>query len=262
MKFSNNTSYITVLTQLYGALYRLNMGVDFIFPESTNLSKYKVIVVPPLYVASDDLLNRLSEFVRGGGHLVMTFKGGFTNHYDTVRWSMAPGPLREAAGFHYQEFSNLRTPLALKGDPFMAGADNQVSEWAEFLIPDTAQSLAWYDHPFFGKYPAITRNRFGTGTLTYEGTVVSEKLQEKVLLEILELAALAGPDQQLPQPVRVKHGVNREGKTLHYFLNFSNSPQAFPYAYAAGDELLGQNAVAPSQSLKLKPWDLAIVAER
>ena len=29
---------------------------------------------------------------------------------------------------------------------------------------DSAKALAYYDHPFFGKYPAITRNEFGKGS--------------------------------------------------------------------------------------------------
>ena len=120
MKFSDRVNYDWLLRQMYGTLYSENVGVDFIFPESTDLAKYKVIVVPALYVASDELLNRLVEYVRQGGNVLMTLKSGFTNEYDTVRWTMAPGPLREAAGFHYQEFSNLKQPLALKGDPFRA----------------------------------------------------------------------------------------------------------------------------------------------
>ena len=174
---------------------------------------------------------------------------------------MAPGPLRKAAGFRYQEFSNLREPLALKGDPFHAGADNKVSDWAEMLIPEGAQALASYDHPFFGKYPAITRNQFGKGTLTYQGTVLSAKLQESVLLDVLKLAGLAGPDQKLPAAVRVKHGVNRNGKKLHYYFNYSSAPQTFPYPFGAGADLLAQAAVAPAQSVTLKPWDLAIIEE-
>ena len=218
--------------------------------------------MPPLYVASDAMLIKLSDYVKNGGHLVMAFKSGFTNEYSTVRWTMMPGPLREAAGFHYQEFSSLKHPLALKGDPFHVGANNQVSEWAEMLIPDTAQPLAYYDHPFFGKYPAITRNHFGKGTLTYEGTVLSDALQEKVLAEVLQAAGLAGPDQSLPPPVRVKHGVNRSGKVLHYYLNYSSNSQTFTYPYASGSDLLTQTAIAHSQQLTLKPWDLAIIEEK
>ena len=77
----------------------------------------------------------------------MAFKSGFTNEYSTVRDTMAPGPLRAAAGFHYQEFTNLAQPVRLTPDPFHAGAENQGSVWQEFLIPDSAEVLASLDHP-------------------------------------------------------------------------------------------------------------------
>jgi len=262
MKFSDTVNYRTILDQMCAALYRNNVGVDFVFPESSNLADYKLIVVPPLYVASDEVLNRLVHYVRGGGHLVMAFKSGFANEYDSVRWTMAPGPLRQAAGFRYQEFSVLAHPLALKDDPFKVGADNKVSDWAEMLILEGAQALAYYDHPFFGKYPAITRNRFGNGTLTYEGTVLSDALQAKVLLDEVKLAGLAGPDQELPAPVRVKHGTNSKGRVIHYYMNYSSDAQTFRYPYKQGEDLLTSTAVAPSQSVELKPWDLVIIEER
>jgi beta-galactosidase len=262
MPFSDRANYRSVLAGMYRALYRLNVGTDIIFPDSTNLSDYKVIVVPPLYVVSDSVLTRLEDYVRAGGHVVMAFKSGFCNEYSTVRWTIAPGPLRKAAGFRYQEFSNLREPLALKGDPFHAGTDNKVSDWAEMLILEGAQPLAYYDHPFFGKYPAITQNQFGKGTLTYEGTVLSERLQEGVLQQVLKMAGLTGPDQQLPPAVRVKHGLNRDGKALHYYLNYSSNPQTFQYPYGAGTDLLTEAPMAHSQSITLKPWDVAIIEER
>ncbi|HYK88565.1 MAG TPA: beta-galactosidase trimerization domain-containing protein, partial [Acidobacteriota bacterium] len=262
MKFSNRTNYRTILQQMYRVLYRNNVGVDFVFPESTNLSDYKVILVPPLYVASDAVLKNLADYVRGGGHLLMSFKSGFTNEYNTVRWTVMPGILREAAGFHYQEFSNLRQPLPLKGDPFHAGAENKVSDWAEMLNLDSAEGLAYYDHPFFAKYPAITRNRFGKGSLTYEGTVLTDTLQEKVLLDALRTAAVTGPDQTLPASVRTKHGVNRGGKTVHYYLNYSSDARTFSYPYGSGTDLLTQAAVAHSQPVTLKPWDLVIIEEK
>ena len=262
MKFSDKVNYRTILGQMYETLYRQNVAVDFIFPESTNLSDYKVILVPPLYVASDEVLNRLVDYVHGGGHLVMAFKSGFTNEYDTVRWTMAPGPLRKAAGFRYQEFSNLAKPLALKGDPFKADAGNKVSGWAEMLILEGAQPLAYYDDPFFGKYPAITQNHFGSGTLTYEGTVLSDTLQTKVLLKVLQMAGLTGPDQELAPPVHVKHGTNRNGRTIHYYMNYSSDSQTFKYPYKLGEDLLTKMTVAPSQTVTLKPWDLAILEEK
>jgi beta-galactosidase len=254
--------YDLEMRRLYRALYRLNVGVDFIFPETTDLSAYKVIVVPPLYVASDTVLARLVDYVRAGGHLVLTLKSGFCDEYSTVRPVMAPGPLREAAGFHYQEFSNLREPLALKGDPFQAGPDNRVSDWAELLLPDTATPLAYYDHSFFGKYPAVTQNHFGKGTLTYEGTVLSEGLQQKLLQRVLDEAHLGGPDQKLPAAVRVKHGVTRAGKALHYYFNFSAAAQEVVYPYGSGTELLANRPVTSGATVSLEPWGVAIIEDQ
>jgi beta-galactosidase len=262
MPFDDRTNYLTILHQMYGALYRSNVGVDFVFPQSQNFSDYKMLVVPPLYIASDALLQKLSDYVKGGGHLVLAFKSGFCNEFSTVRWTKAPGPLREAAGFYYQEFANIQKPLALKGDPFKVIDDNRATTWAEFLIPETAQALAFYDHPFYGKYPALTRNKYGKGTLTYEGTVLSDKLQEKVLLDVLNLAGLAGPDQQLTGPVRVKHGLDNAGKNLHYYLNYSGENQTFTYPYANGTDLLTRKPVEKSKPVTLAPWDLIIVEEK
>ncbi|MFL6437458.1 MAG: beta-galactosidase [Terriglobales bacterium] len=262
MKFSDHVNYRTIMQQMYRSLYRENVGVDFVFPESTNLADYKVILVPPLYIASDELLKKLSDYVQNGGNIVMSFKSGFCNEDDTVRWTIAPGPLRQATGIHYQEFSSLHASLRLKDDPYQAGADNKVSDWAEMLLVDTAKPLAYYDHPFFGKYPAITLNQFGRGTLTYEGTVLSDTLQDKAILEVLRAARITSSDQQLPATVRVKHGLNRRGRTIHYYLNYSSQPQTFTYPYGAGSELLSQKPIFISQEITLGPWDVAIVEEK
>jgi beta-galactosidase len=199
---------------------------------------------------------------KGGGRVLMTFKSGFTNENNAVRWVRAPGPLREAAGFSYQEFSNLEVPLALKDDPFHAGAENKVSYWAEFLMPDHAKALAYYDHPFFGQWPAITENQFGSGSLTYEGTYVTDTLQKSILLEVLKEAGLTGADQWLPGVVRVKHGVNGMGKKVHYYLNYSSDGQAVAYSYGAGTDLTSGAAVAAGRNIQLKAWDLAIIEEK
>jgi beta-galactosidase len=193
---------------------------------------------------------------------VLTLKSGFCDEYSTVRHEMAPGPLREAAGLHYQEFSNLAKPLALKGDPFQAGAENHVSDWADMVLLDSAKALAYYDHPFFAKYPAITENHFGKGMVTYEGTVPSDRLQQKVLERVLGQAQLMGPDQKLPAAVRVKHGASRAGKRMHYYFNFSAGPQQIVYSYGAGRELLSNHAIDRGTSVALEPWGVAIVEQK
>jgi len=254
--------YVSVVQQMHKALYDLNVGCDFVFPETQDFSQYKLLIVPVLYIADDALLQRISDYVKNGGHVVMTFKSGFANENNAVRWVRAPGPLREAAGFSYQEFSNLEKPLALKGDPFHAGADNKVSYWAEFLMPERAKPLAYYDHPFFGKWPAITENEFGKGTLLYEGTYLSDALQKTIVKRAIEEAGLTSADEQLPSAVNVEHGVNRMGKRVHYYFNYSASNATLTYTYAAGTNLFDGKLVAASAQLTLAPWDLAIIEEQ
>ena len=261
MPVSDTVDYSTVMRQMYNALYDLNVEPDFVRAGDPYLSRYKVLLVPPLYSASDRELRQVSDYVKNGGQVVMAFKSGFTNEYSTVRDVMAPGPLREAAGVHYQEFTNLAEPERLTPDPYNIGDQNKGSVWQEFLVPDTAEVVASFDDPYW-HFPAITRNKYGTGTLTYEATFVTDTLQREIVRHILERAGLTGPDQNLPEAVRVRHGHNAQGRLLHYYLNFSGQEQSVLYPYGNGTDLLTNNAVLKGNALKLKPWDLAIVAEQ
>jgi len=253
-------NYASVEDQLHRALYDQNLGADFVFAEEPDFAGYDVLLVPPLYVASDALLGKIAEFAKAGGHVLLTLKSGFTNEWNTVRWTRAPGPLREAAGTSYQEFSSLKQPLPLKGDPFGVGAENRASVWADMLLPETARPVAFYDHPFFGRYPALTRNAFGKGTVTYQGTVLTDALQRKVVADVLKQAGIVA-EPGLPERVRLRQATGRDGKTLRFYLNFSGEPQSFAWARGAGTELLSQKPVAPGGRLVLGPWDLAVVRE-
>ncbi|MCU6496992.1 beta-galactosidase [Rugamonas sp. A1-17] len=253
--------YGGLVRQMHRALYDLNVGTDFVFADTQDFSGYKLLIVPSLYVADEALLKRISEYVRKGGRVVMTFKSGFANENAAVRWTMAPGPLREALGFHYQEFSNLAQPLALKGDPFQTGADNQVRHWAEFLQLDTAKALAWYDHPFFGRWPAITANQYGSGKVVYEGTYLSDKLQKAVLLSSLQELGMVAPERQLPANVHERSGVNGFGRAVRYYFNYSGTAVNFNYRHQAGVDLLSSRRVKPDEAMTLGPWELAIVEE-
>ena len=253
--------YDSLVQQIHHSLYDLNLSSDFVFPTTKDFSAYKLLIVPALYISDDSLLQRISDYVKAGGHVVMTFKSGFANENSAVRWVSAPGPLREAAGFRYQEFSNLEHPVSLKGDPFHAGAQNKVMYWAEFIMPEHAKALAFYDHSFLGKWPAITENEFGTGNLLYEGTFLSDALQTAVLRREIEKLGLAGPDQQLPTSVHIQHGVNRMGKQVRYYFNYSANDVKVHYAHAAGTNLLDGRPVSNGDVLTLMPWDLAIVEE-
>jgi beta-galactosidase len=260
MPFGDRVDYMSILRQMHGALYDLNAEPDFVPAGDPDLSRYAVLLVPPLYSAFDAVLEQLAEYVKNGGRVVMAFKSGFTDEHSTVRHVMAPGPLRAAAGFHYQEFTSLPEPRRLTPDPYGVGDGNTGSVWQEFLVPDTAQVIASFDHPHWN-FPAITRNQYGKGVLVYEATVVSDDLQRAIVRDVLTAAGLTGPDQRLPPAMKVRHGRNAAGALLHYYLNFSDREQSLSYPYADGTELLTGSPVRREQTLIVRPWDLAIVAE-
>lgn len=257
----NKADYSSLVRQLHRVLYDMNVGADFVFPETQDFSAYKVLIIPSLYVADDALLRRISDYVKNGGHVLMTFKSGFTNENTAVRWEMAPGPLRQMLGFHYQEFSNLAQPLALKADPYHAGDDNKVEYWAEFLQLDTAKALATYDHPFFGRWPAITENSFGKGNVVYEGTYLSDKLQAEVVRGFLSDLGMIGSDQKLPASVHAQSATNSQNRQLHFYFNYSGDPKSFAYSHRAGADLLTGREIAANQSITVAPWDLVIMEE-
>jgi len=262
MPYKDGTNaYQAQADQLNRALYNNSAAVDYIFANQCNFKDYKLVIIPPLYVASDSLLNAISDYVKDGGQVVMMFKSGFTDQNSMVRPVIAPGPLRKACGFYYQEFANI-TNLKLKNNPFNVNEkDNTVSEWAELIIPETAKPLAYYDHPFYGKYPAITLNKYGKGSLVYEGCRPSDKLQEKILLDAMERAGIKTTDQTIHFPLITKQGVNDFGKTVHFYYNYSSQPATIPYNFSKGRELTAQKDMVKGNRILLGPWDVKVVEE-
>ncbi len=260
MPVSDHVNYGSILKQMYDSLYDLNVEADFVEAGSADIIRYKVLLIPPLYSASDAVLQQISDYVKGGGHVIMSFKSGFTNESSTVRAVMAPGPLRNVAGFRYQEFTSLAEPMPLVPDRFKIGKQNTGSVWAEFLIPETAKVIESLDDAYW-KFPVITRNTYGSGTLTYEATNVSDGLQREIVRDCITRAGLASADQGLPESVKVRHGRNAQGKLLHYYLNFSGTSKTITYSYKNGTDLLLQKRLNKGETFTIGPWDLVIVSE-
>ena len=119
-----------------------------------------------------------------------------------------------------------------------------MSVWAEYLEPETCRPLAVYDHPVFGDYPAVTRNEFGKGVLTYEGTFLSDELQDRLVADCLAVAGIPAEDAALPPGVKAKHARLADGAAVHAYFNFSAARHEFVYGRAGGLDLLTGVAVA------------------
>lgn len=63
------------IDMVHKALYFQNIETDIIpCDKTTDFSGYDMLVIPPLYVATDQLLLAIDEFVQSGGHVVMMHK--------------------------------------------------------------------------------------------------------------------------------------------------------------------------------------------
>jgi beta-galactosidase len=258
---TNNTGYNDVLRSMYDALYRMNVGVDFVDPSSNNIEDYQLLIVPLLYAAPDSLLNRLNRFVKNGGHIVYTFKSGFSDQNNKVRTTHQPGIIDTACGIYYSQFT-VPENVSLKSDPYGVGIENnKVNTWMELITPTTAKVLAYYDHPIWGKYAAITENAYGKGLATYIGCLTSTSVTEKILADAVKKAGLWGIDQQLYFPLITKSGVNKNGKLIHYYFNYSSSPVTFTYLYKNGKELLSDEIMVNNKQVTLQAWGVIIAEE-
>ena len=259
--WGSKPGYNDVLRPFYDALYRMNAEVDFVDPSAADLSRYRLIIVPALYAASDAEIQRLNDFAKAGGHVLYTFKSGFSDENVKVRSTAQPGMIAEAAGVHYNQFT-IPEDVSLEGDPFGVGTtDNTVRWWMELLTPTTATVVAKYHHPVWGKYAAITRNTYGKGEVTYVGFMPSDAVAEKIVADAVKRAGLWGTPQSLHFPTIVRSGVLANGRVVHYVLNYSAAPAHASYGFLAGKDLLSGDAVQKDGTIALPAWGVAVIEE-
>jgi beta-galactosidase len=255
------TTYNDVLRPYYDALYNLNVGIDWIDPTVRDLSQYKLIVVPALYAVSDEVVARLNDFVARGGHVVYTWNSGFSNEWAKVRSGKQPGGIYEAAGVTYSQFTKPEQ-VGLKGNfASKEKGASTIHTWMELLTPSTAQVHAWYDHPVWGDYAAITQNSYGQGSVIYVGCGTSAEITSKIMKYAVKNAGLWGQEQQLTFPLITKKGLTTSNSTLRYIFNYSVNTVKFTYPFRGGQELLSFERITQNQSLEIPAWGVFIVEE-
>lgn len=254
--------YNDVLRPFYDSLYRANIETDFIDPSNfaDKAANYKMIVIPALYSASDTLLEAISDYVKNGGHIVATFKHGFTDENVKVRASVQPGNMTDIFGIRYSQFvhperASLNTTIMPEGI-----AAEPLKWWMELVTADTADVLATYEHPVWGDYAAVTRNQAGKGTATYIATMPSDNQIDALLRQAANDAGVTLSDNQFP--VIEKKAVNQAGNTLHFVFNYSENEREVKIDNLKGMNLLTGSSVSGQSPVTLPPWGVVIIEEK
>ncbi len=256
----SQVNYNDILRPIYNTLYKMNVGIDFITPDKIDmLDDYKLVIVPVLYAASDADLELFNLYVHNGGNVVYTFKSGFTNEDVKVRSTVQPGIINKSLGIYYSQFTK-PVNVGIHGEGLNATADKgQVKYWMDLVKAQEADVWAKYDHPVWGEYAAITNNHYGKGNATYIGFMPGDALLKSIMEKVLKNTGIWGKEQDIQFPVISKEGINKKGKHIRYFFNYSGTEQSIKYEYSNGTSLLDSSKVKKEDTLTLAPWDVKII---
>jgi beta-galactosidase len=140
-------------------------------------------------------------------------------------------------------------------------AGSRGEAWADGLELEGAESLASYDHPHFGRFPAITSHAFGKGRVTYVGTLPNPTLSQALARWVLDDVGLQHLMADLPASVRVNTARSADGKKLWFLSNWSGDQATLAALPASGIELISDGPLRAGAPLNLNSWDMKILVE-
>ena len=258
--------YDKTLLNVYDACYTAGLSVRVFgenqIPGASSAAAFAkahpVLILHSLFLASDALLAFAREYAEAGGHLVLTPRTGSAHPNYVIRTEVQPGALREAAGVSYTEYSSLTKPI-----PALAANGQVVGHgyaWLDALQTEGAETLVSLDHPFFGKFAAVSTNSVGAGRITYLATYPDYELS-KYLGRFL---ANSVPSASKPSPrssdasVVVNRATAADGREAYFVFNwsFENATLQVPFEVA---DVASNEAFASGTLLQLGAWDVRVL---
>jgi beta-galactosidase len=187
-------SYEAHIHDIYRGFYNQQVGVDIISQDDP-LTGYRVILVPSMYILSEETIASLAEFAYAGGIVVFTPRTGVKDEANAVVSTRLPGLAAEMCGLEIDEYKSMPPDDQETIHFELPGQEGNfiVSVWAETLETQGAEVVASYHREEFAGKPAITRNRFGEGQVIYIGMFSDERFYERLANWLLSEARITPP---------------------------------------------------------------------
>ncbi|WP_340393912.1 beta-galactosidase [Paenibacillus sp. FSL E2-0177] len=222
--------YEETVLQHYRALWELGIPVDIV-GSGDDLSAYKLVVAPMLYLISEENGKRIEKYVEQGGTFLATYWSGVVNETDLCHLGGFPGPLRRTLGIWAEETEGLHSRdlngLVMEvGNKLKLSGDYDAHEIAELIHLEGAEALGHYRNDFYAGRPALTVNRFGEGNAYHLATRVKDtSFYVELYAAITSKAGITrAMDSELPAGVTAQ--LRTDGESDYVFVqNFSGSPQ-------------------------------------
>jgi beta-galactosidase len=160
---------VDLLGEFYRPLFASGVTVDFAHPES-DLSGYRLVLVPALYLVSDAGADNVRRCAELGGTVVVSFFSGIVDPRDQVRLGGYPAPWRDLLGLRVEEFAPLPAEAVVPLDG-LPGTEGTGRLWQDVIDLHGAEPVLRYASGHLAGQPAVTRHPFGAGEAFYLGTL-------------------------------------------------------------------------------------------
>ncbi len=237
---------------LHRSLSAQGVGVDVVHP-SSDLSSYKLVVVPTLYLVSDATAAALVEAAQRGTTVVVTYFSGIVDESDHIRLGGYPGAFRDLLGVRTTEFLPLLEGESVQVDGLGTGAVT-ADVWAEDLELAGAEAVATHaDGPAAG-LPAVTRRDVGAGSAWYVATRLDATGTDRL---VEQLVAESGVER-LPGASASVEVTRRVGDAASWLFVINHGDDDAPVAVDGVDLVTGREV---SGDLVVPPGGVAVVRE-
>ena len=259
---SSEVRYGAVAHDLHASLRRQGVTVDVV-PVSDaagvtpDLTGYRVVLVPTLYLTSDATAAAVQAAADAGAHVVVTYFSGIVDEHDHVRLGGYPGAFRDLLGVRVEELAPVLPGVVLTlDDRLVAGASGSV--WAEDLRCTDAEAVtSFVDGPVPG-VPAVTRREVEAGGVAwYVATRLDEAGTDALTARVVGEAGVA-PVVDVPPGVDVTR--RRDGERSWLFV--VNHTDAEVVVDVTGHDLVAERGVGGTdEPLRVAAGGCAVVRE-
>ena len=221
----------------YKALKAFGAPVDFI-RDTMDFTAYPVIVMPAYQQISIGLIDKLTDYVKNGGNLVLSCRTGHQNSWGHLWEAKHAEPIYGLIGSEI-EFYDLLRPYAAD----TVKMDHQKfswTSWGDVLKPyPGTETWAVYEGDFYAGKASVTFRKLGRGTVTYVGAdSKTGGLEYEVLAKLFNLLHI--PVENYAEGIIVEY---RDGFGIA--LNYSDKD--YRIEIPAGSEILiGSEPVPPA----------------
>lgn len=245
--------YGDLAVRMHRALAARQVTCAVVHPLS-DLSAYRLILVPTLYLVSDAAVANLTATADAGADVLVSYFSGIVDESDHIRLGGYPGAFRDLLGVRTEEFRPLRDgeQVRLTGG-LLDGRAGRI--WSEVCAATTADVLVEYaDGPLFGK-AALTRREVSGSARWYLSTDLDDDALAALLAEVTDAAGVVPVVPGAPAGLDVVRRRGDQGSFL-VAVNHSAEPREL---VATGHDLVTDTAVVGS--LTVPGGGVAVVRE-